>query len=107
MWKLYNVEMYLGLIPTLLILAIVAGQTIKVPISPQIGLTLLDAIIVFLSLLILPQKIKPLNLTILQKSILGFLAVATLSLLLTPLQLSLTEFLQSLGYIVRLFFIFL
>lgn len=93
----------MGILSSLILtLAIIAGQLIKLPLSPNSGVTLLDAVVLLLSgfgLLRLKFKLKkpPLPLT----AALFFIFAATLSLALTPLNLTLPQFLISFFYTVR------
>lgn len=87
----------------ILTLAIITGQLIKIPISPQGGITLLDitvAIFCLLGLIKLKFKLKrpPVSIT----GALLFIMVAVLSLILTPLHLQLSEYLTSFFYTARL-----
>lgn len=86
----------------ILTLAIVAGQLIKLPLG-QGGITVLDLAVIFLCLLEL-RKLKarlkkpPLFIT----GAIVFIFTATLSLIFTPLNLKLSEYITSFLYTVRL-----
>lgn len=86
--------------------AIVAGQLIKFPLGGG-GPTLLDLTVLFLCLLgIVKLKIHLKKPPLYIKAGLAFIFVALLSLVLTPLKLTMPEYLISSLYIVR-FFIFI
>jgi len=87
----------------LLIPAILAGQLIKIPLFLQSGVIVLDIAVALLCIIgILKLKLKkpPIQVSL---GIL-FSLIGGLSLLLTPLNLSLPEFMISLFYILRFFF---
>lgn len=83
-------------------LAIMAGQLIKLPVGSGGGATLLDVVVIALSLFGLFQiklrLIKPPTFII---ASLSFILVALLSLMLTPLSLTTEEYLSSFLYIIR------
>lgn len=91
-------------LPWILTLSILIGQLIKIPVGTTGGLTLLDIAVTFFCLLGL-SKIK-LNLKKPPLSIMAgiiFSIVACFSLILTPLHLSIFEYLTSVFYTIRFF----
>ena len=88
-----------------LLLSILAGQLIKIPVGTHGGVTLLDINIGCLSLLGLWQRRanfqKP---PLLIKVTLIFILIALVSLILTPLKLTISEYLTSFLYLVRFSF---
>ncbi len=92
----------MNFVSLILALTIVAGQLIKIPVTENSGLTLLDIILVLLNLLGLYQikfRLKKPPLYI--KSALIFTFVGTISLSLTPLHLQSSEYIISFFYTVR------
>lgn len=86
----------------ILILAITAGQLIKLPLSQNTGITLLDIATLILccfGLFKLKFKLKKPSLPL--TGALFFIFVATLSLILTPLHLTSMQFLSSFLYTIR------
>lgn len=85
-------------------LAIVAGQLIRIPISTNSGLTLLDlSLIIFCLLGLIKSKFhlgKPPRFII---ASFVFILVAIISLIFTPLHLQFSQYLISLLYIIRFF----
>ncbi len=92
----------------ILTLAFIAGQLIKFPLGGS-GPTLLDLTVLVLCLLeIIKIKINLKEPPLYIKAGLVFISVALLSLILTPLKLTIPEYLTSFLYVVRFFiFIFL
>lgn len=85
-----------------LISAILSGQLIKLLIFPDFGPTLLDfTIIFFCSLGITKLKFKLSKPPLFVKYGLIFIAIASLSLIFTPLNLQITEYAIGFSYIVR------
>lgn len=86
----------------ILTLAIVAGQTVKLPLLPQIGITILDITVVTLSLLgLFKLKFKLKKPPIFLGSAIFFIIIATLSLIFTPLHLQFLQYLTSFLYTLR------
>ncbi len=86
----------------LLIVSILAGQIIKIPVGTHGGATLLDVTVIFLTFVGLAKlkfKLKkpPLFIT----ASLFFILIAVLSLILTPLNLVITQYITSFSYIIR------
>lgn len=80
-------------------LALTAGQLVRLPIG-QGAVTLLDLVVIF-SIIFNLHKINFKKMPLFIKTAFLFMAVATLSLLLTPLPLELSERLISSSYLVR------
>ena len=86
-----------------LIISLTLGQIAKFPQGSQGGITLLDitvVILVLISLFKLKFRLKKPPLWLLAALI--FVSAATLSLILSPLNLNLTQYLQSFAYTLRL-----
>lgn len=86
----------------LLTLSIICGQLIKLPIGTHGGLTLLDAAVIilcFFGLLRIRVKLSKPPLWI--KASFGFILIALLSLILTPLSLTQIEYFTSISYTIR------
>lgn len=93
------------MIAIILVVSILAGELIKLPFFGVQGPVLLDFVIIFLTILgffDIKFKFKKPNLFF--KAGFIFIFFAILSLLLTPLNLSMLEYLISFSYIVRLSF---
>lgn len=87
----------------LIILGLISGQIIKIPPGTEGGATILDLTVLGLDLsglIILKFKLKKPPLWI--KTLLIFTVIAVISLVLTPLNLSLSEYGISFGYTLRL-----
>lgn len=86
----------------ILTLAIVAGQLIRLPIGNQGGITLLDMVVILLCLFgLIKLKFKLKRPPLFIGSAFVFIFIAILSLVLTPLHLTSSEFLISFFYTVR------
>lgn len=92
----------LSLLSLILLLSIIIGQLIKIPL-PSGGLTLLDITVIILDIFALTRfRVKNLKFPHWYKLILLFSLLGFISLLFTPLKLTLGEFLISLSYNLRL-----
>ena len=86
----------------LLTLSLISGQLFKLSIGTQGGLTILDiAIIIFCIWGSIGLKFKLQKPPLWIKSGFAFIAVALISLLLTPLSLTFTEYFTALSYAIR------
>lgn len=95
-------EIFFSLILTL---ALILGQLIKLPITAQSSLSMLDAAVIILSLLgIAKLKIKLLSLPLFLKGGVLFILTAGLSLVLSPLPLIFSEYAISFLYTLRFSF---
>lgn len=86
----------------LLLVSLISGQVVKLPLIYLNGLTLLDLSIIIINLfalLNLKFRLKKPPLPLVLTGL--FLAIATLSLILTPLRLSPSEYLSSFSYTAR------
>lgn len=92
----------------ILILAISFGQILRIPIFSSGAINFLDLTVIFFSILgLIKIKFKLKNPPNFIKFFMGFLVVGTISLFISPLNLSKTELLISFSYILRLIFLIL
>lgn len=92
----------LGLVTLLMVTGLITGQLIKLPNTTQGGLTLLDLLVIILSLwglFNLKFHLKKPPLWIITSTVFVFMAL--LSLALTPLHLSITQYGISFSYLIR------
>ncbi len=88
--------------PWILTFSLLAGQLIKIPLSNQGGITILDIVIIFLCLFgLIRLKFHLKKPTFFITAGLIFTLVALISLMLTPLHLKISEYFISLFYSVR------
>ncbi|OGE19664.1 hypothetical protein A3D83_02165 [Candidatus Daviesbacteria bacterium RIFCSPHIGHO2_02_FULL_41_10] len=86
----------------ILTLAIISGQLIKVPLSGNAGITILDLVVAILCILgIFKLRFRLKKPPLFIKGAIVFIAVAILSLFATPLHLQLWEYLTSFLYTIR------
>lgn len=91
------------LVTVLLILGIISGQLIKLPVGGLSGATALDLAVIISNLILLSKvRPKPLHFPLWTKTFLVFLIITILSLIFTPLSLTLSQSLSSLAYTTRL-----
>ncbi|MDP3732940.1 MAG: O-antigen ligase family protein [Candidatus Daviesbacteria bacterium] len=89
----------MSIIAWILTLAIITGQLIKLPLSQNSGITLLDTTVLVLCIFgLFRLRFKLKKPPIFVKSALFFILIALFSLILTPLRLSLPEYLTSFLY---------